>query len=100
MPMKPLATIHIKSEVRTDGTVYISSDDLPGLWLWGKDHDLVYRSIIPTIEELYKHGQGRTVKAKEAPQPKSERWFGQNKMSNTFEVYPVAQLSEHTLRGT
>ena len=100
MPMKPLATIHIKIDTRADGTLYISSDDMPGLWLWGKDHDLVYRSIIPTIEELYKDGQGQTVKAKEAPRSKPERWYGQDKISDTFEIYPAAQLSEHILRGT
>ena len=59
---KPLATIRIKIQTRGDGTVYISSDDMPGLWLWGKDHDQVFRSIVPTIEELYKLNEGRTVK--------------------------------------
>ena len=100
MPMiKPLATVHIKIDARADGTVYISSNDMPGLWLWGKDQDSVFRSIIPTIEELYKYGQGQAVKAKEAPRSKSVRWFGQDKISDTYEIYSAAQSTEPVVSG-
>lgn len=75
MPERPLATIRIKIQTRRDGTVYISSDDIPGLWLWGRDHDQVFRSIAPTIEELYRCNKGRTVKVREAPLSQSTRWF-------------------------
>ena len=77
MPEKPLATIRIKIQTRGDGTVYISSEEMPGLWLWGKDHDQVFRSIAPTIEELYRLNEGRTVKAREAPRSQSACWFVQ-----------------------
>jgi hypothetical protein len=77
MPAKPLTTIHIRIQTRSDGTVYISSDDMPGLWLWGKDHDRVFRSIAPTIEELYKLNEGQAVKVREAPLSQSTRWFVQ-----------------------
>lgn len=99
MAEMPLATIHIKKDFRADGTVYISSDDMPGLWLWGKDHDLVYRSIIPTIAELYKLNQGEPVKVQAAPISGLARWFAQDKISDTYMIYPAAQLSEHSLRG-
>ena len=66
MSEKPLTTVRIKIQTRSDGTVYISSDDMPGLWLWGKDHDQLFRSIVPTIEELYKLNEGRIVKVRKA----------------------------------
>jgi hypothetical protein len=75
MSEKPLTTICIKIQTRRDGTVYISSDDMPGLWLWGKDHDLIFRSIAPTIEELYRLNEGRAVKVREAPLSQLTRWF-------------------------
>ena len=75
MSEKPLTTICIKIQTRHDGTVYISSDDMPGLWLWGKNHDLVFRSIAPTIEELYRLNEGRTIKVREAPLSQLTRWF-------------------------
>jgi len=99
MPMtKPLATVHIKIDTRADGTVYISSDDMPGLWLWGKNQDRLFQSIIPTIEELYKLSQGEAVKVQEAPRSKLSRWFAQDRINDTYEIYPSAQLTEHTVR--
>ena len=95
--MKPLATIRIKIETRDDGTVYISSNDMPGLWLWGKDQESVFRSIAPTIEELYKLSQGESVKAQIAPVSGFARWFAQEKLNDTYNIYPVAQLSEHKI---
>ena len=84
---KPLATIRIKIQTRRDGTVYISSDDMPGLWLWGKDHDLVFRSIIPTIEELYRLNKGQAVKAREALSSRFARWFAQSSRCNRLQDY-------------
>lgn len=85
MPEQPLATIRIKIHTRRDGTVYISSDDIPGLWLWGRDHDQVFRSIGPTIEELYRLNENRTVKARKAPPFR----FEQEKTDARYEIYPV-----------
>ncbi len=99
MLMKPLATIRINIETRNDGTVYISSDDMPGLWLWGKNLEQVFGSIIPTIEELYKHSQGQSVKAQAAPPSRFARWFAQEKINDRYEIYPAAKLNEHTLHG-
>lgn len=99
MPMKPLATIRIKIEIRNDGTVYISSNDMPGLWLWGKNQDQVFQSIIPTIEELYKDRQGEAVEVKAAPSSRFARWFAQDKVNDRYEIYPVAKLIEQTMHG-
>lgn len=79
MPGKLLATIRIKIQPRRDGTVYISSDDMPGLWLWGKNHNQVFRSIGPTIEELYRRNKGRTVKARVTPRSQLTRWLVQER---------------------
>jgi hypothetical protein len=77
MPEKPHAILRIKIQARSDGTVYISSDDIPGLWLWGRECDQVFRSIAPTIEELYKFNEGRTVKARETLFSLLLRWLAQ-----------------------
>lgn len=98
MPKKPLAIIRIKIE-NNNGTFYISSDDVQGLWLWGKDPETLFQSIIPTIEELYKYNEHITVKVKEAPPPLMERWFARGKIPGRFEIYRVNQVSEHTLHG-
>jgi hypothetical protein len=75
MSEKPLVTIRIKIQTRSDGTVYISSDDIPGLWLWGRDRDQVFKSVAPTIEELFRYNKGLKVKVREAPLSQLTRWF-------------------------
>jgi hypothetical protein len=87
MSKKPLATIRIKIQTRRDGAIYITSDDMPGLWLWGKDHEQVFRSIAPTIEELYKLNEGRTVKAREALSSRFARWFAQGSRCKHLQDY-------------
>ena len=88
MSKKPLAIIRIKIQARHDGTIYISSEDMPGLWLWGKDHAQVFRSIAPTIEELYKLNEGLTVKARETPLFRFARWFARG-IIGRYEIYPA-----------
>jgi hypothetical protein len=87
MPEKPLTTVRIKIQTRLDGTIYISSDDMPGLWLWGRDHGQVFRSIAPTIEELYRLNEGRTVKAREALSSRFVRWFAQGSRCKHLQDY-------------
>lgn len=87
MSKKLLATIRIKIQTRRDGTIYISSDDMPGLWLWGKDHGQVFRSIVPTIEELYRLNEGRAVKAREALSSRLARWFAQGSRCKHLQDY-------------
>jgi hypothetical protein len=96
----PSAIIHINQSIR-DGVLYLSSDDLPGLWLWGKDHEQVFRGIIPTIAKLYELNEGRTVEIKEAPIVEATaRWFGRTRICDTFEVYDVNnKQSENVTHG-
>ena len=94
---KLMATVRIKIENR-GGIIYISSDDIPGLWLWGRDPERVFASIIPTLQELYKYNEGLSVKVKKAPRSSlKERWFGQDKISDTFEIYQLTQVRDNTL---
>lgn len=87
MPEESLATIRIKIHTRRDGIIYISSEDMPGLWLWGRDHDQVFRGIAPTIEELYKLNEGRTVKARETLFSRFLHWFARGSRSIRLQDY-------------
>ena len=48
------ATVNLKIEYRDD-RFYVSSADVPGLWLWGKDLDLLMRNVAPAILSLLKY---------------------------------------------
>ena len=37
---------------------YLSSDEIPGLWLWGKDLEQLQKDLIPTVKYLYKANKG------------------------------------------
>jgi len=75
MHNKPIATIHLERE-STDGVLYISSKDLPGLWLWGPDPEQVFKDVAPTIVKLYEYNEGLIVEIKEICKKR------------TFDVYP------------
>ena len=60
MTDQTIETVRIKIEER-EGCVYVSSDDVPGLWLWGKDSDQVLNNVVPAIKVLYKHNRGIDV---------------------------------------
>jgi hypothetical protein len=60
MTDQTIETVRIKIEER-ERCVYVSSDDVPGLWLWGKDQNRVFNSITPAIKALYKHNRGIDV---------------------------------------
>ncbi len=83
-----------------EGTIYISSDDLPGLWLWGSDPKEVFDSIAPSIKSLYKLNEGLEVEVKEAKRSKLNRWlftrlFRGKREVDRYNVYP----SHHHLNG-
>lgn len=89
---KEADTVTIKVEHK-DGGIYISSDDVPGLWLWGSDPEQVFSDIVPTIRELYKLNNGRTVDVEpvERPQTSSERLSGIENMPDHFRVVDCAE---------
>ena len=96
---KRLCTIKIKIESKADG-IYVSSDDMPGLWLWG-DPDIVSNDIIPTIRELFLLNEGKTVvvKADDRPQSNQERLRNIEKMPERFAIYECNEMRSSELHG-
>ncbi len=84
MKEEPLATIRLETYTK-DGILYLSSKDLPGLWLWGRDPKDLYTSVIPAINALYKYNEGLKVEAVEACEAGS--MDSQNRLCDTFAVY-------------
>lgn len=56
-------TVKIRIENR-GGCIYVSSDDVEGLWIWGKDPEQVFQNIIPAIQTLYKYNHGIEVEVR------------------------------------
>lgn len=99
MHNKPIATIHLDRK-NTDGVLYLSSKDLPGLWLWGQDPEQVFKDVKPTIEKLYQYNEGLAVEIKEVCQSNIlTRWFSGDKECDTFEVYYKASISKDVSDG-
>jgi hypothetical protein len=92
MNKEPNVVIHLEQAIR-DGVLYLSSKDLPGLWLWGKDREQVFSNVAPTIAKLFELNEGKAVEIKEAcPKDTKSRWFGGGRVCDTFEVYYVNKL--------
>lgn len=58
--------VRIKVELRKNGRFYVSSDDVPGLFLWGRNFEELMENIAPTIKDLYKFNRGLDVEVREA----------------------------------
>ncbi len=94
-----IATIHLERK-NNDGVLYISSKDLPGLWLWGADSEQVLKDVVPTIAKLYEYNDGLVVEIKEVCQKSIfNRWLGGNKICDTFEVYSRASVGKDASHG-
>ena len=74
MPSKPFETVKIKILFR-EGRFYISSEQIPGLWLWGKDLNTLFENLNPAIQALYKHNRGFEVDVRETFFTMVSRWF-------------------------
>lgn len=93
-----MARVRLSVENR-EGILYISSKDVPGLWLWGNNPEELFSNVIPTIEELYKYNKGLIVRVEEARPSGLARWFQADKVRDEFNVYFVAQASHHHADG-
>jgi hypothetical protein len=60
MVAQSIETVRVNVEYR-EGCVYVSSNDVPGLWLWGKNSAQVFNNIAPAIKILYKYNRGMDV---------------------------------------
>lgn len=90
-----METVRIKIEHRA-GSIYVSSDDVPGLWLWGKDPDQVLNNVAPAIKALYKHNRGIEVEVEEVPVSRVVRWLLRHllrpsKQSDKYRIYPTSR---------
>lgn len=80
-----------------NGAFFISSNDVRGLWLWGTDADEIFQSIIPTLKALYEYNEGIIVDIREAEpgRTRAERWFSQDKICQTFDVFKIGSAERH-----
>ena len=85
---KPLGEVRINVENR-EGTVYVSSDEVPGLWLWGTDPELVLRNLVPAIQSLFKHNRHTEVRVQEKEPRRRERWSEIDRIPREFLIYRV-----------
>ncbi|MEW6332510.1 MAG: hypothetical protein AB1560_13715 [Pseudomonadota bacterium] len=93
MADQPIETVRIKIEHR-EGCIYVSSDDVPGLWLWGKNSDQVLNNISPAIKSLYKHNRGIDVEVEAVPISRLTRWLlrhllKSHEQSDKYKIYPT-----------
>lgn len=85
MAGKMVATIRIKIEQK-DAGFYVSSEDIAGLWLWGRDLDQIIEDIVPTIIELFQLNQGLSVNVK-ARRERLPQHLGAEKIPDHFDVF-------------
>lgn len=60
--------VRVKLESRSCGLV-VTSDDVPGLFLWGKDPERVFADIKPVIQMLFRENENRDVEVVEERLP-------------------------------
>lgn len=100
--MPPIETIRIKIENR-DGCLYISSDDVPGLWLWGNDPEIVMRNIAPAIKTLYRDNRGLEIEVREAPASlvsKYLRWWTHQAPLVIKDKFQIFAIGNRTLTSS
>ena len=56
MKEQPFEFVSIRVQQKPMG-IFISSEDVPGLFLWGSDPEAVLADVVPAIERLYKHNR-------------------------------------------
>jgi hypothetical protein len=75
--------------VSSEGRIYISSDDVPGLYLWGTDPEEVFESVVPAIKELFKHNKGMDVEVVAQEPTRAERWSGLDPIPQAFMIREI-----------
>lgn len=99
MMEQPLQVVHLKVEQR-QGSIYVSSEDMPGLWLWGSDPERVFHDVPIALEKLYKHSRGQEVVAKEKKTgERFVRCFGLERASEVYEIFPVSEIKQDGVNG-
>jgi hypothetical protein len=90
------------------GTIYVSSDDIEGLWLWGRDPTQLLDSIAPAIQALFKHNHGLDVTVVGPKDPNG--WLSRigrsltdasapANQTDTLEICPITETDLNRLHG-
>jgi hypothetical protein len=58
-----------------DDCFYISSEDVEGLWLWGRDAALLFGNLGPAIKTLYKDNDNMEIEVRKSLRTKISRWL-------------------------
>jgi len=99
MSAQPLQVIHLKVEY-IHGSIYVSSDDMPGLWLWGPSAEKVFHNVPIALQELYKDRNGKEVIARPSTTgDRLARHFGAEREPDTYEIFPVSVAKQDGLNG-
>lgn len=93
-------TIKLNVKFRDNGSVFISSDDMEGLWLWGDDPEKVFQHIVPTIKALYKANQHMEVDVKPIRQSPEGRLSDIQSEPRLFEIYRQAERRGSNKHGS
>lgn len=99
MAAQPLQVVHLKIEHR-HGSTYVSSQDMPGLYLWGPDPEKVFHDVQIALQELYKFKSGTDVVAR--PRTKGAalaRHLGAEREPDTYELFPVSSVKQDGVNG-
>lgn len=99
MPIHPIQVVRLKVEHR-QGSTYVSSSDMPGLWLWGPDPEKVFHDVPIALQELYKHKSGTEVIAKPKTTGSQLSYhFGAEREPDTYEIFPVSEAKQDGVSG-
>ena len=88
----PIAVIELNIENR-GGYVYVSSEDVPGLHLWGDDIQKVCQKIIPAIKLLFRLNRGLDIEVMPASSPNEFPALiagcSDDKLAERYVMYPA-----------
>lgn len=98
MKEEPLEVVHLDVEQR-QGQVYVSSKDVPGLWLWGSPEQ-VFSDVCPVLEQLYKHQRGLDVVAREQDEgTRPQAQLGVKRIPHTYLIYRTSSERQERVNG-
>ena len=99
MSAQPLQVVHLKVEHR-HGSTYVSSEDMPGLYLWGQDPEKIFHDVPIALQELYKYKSGTEVVARpKIGEVALARHLGTEREPDIYEIFPVSSLKQDGVNG-
>ena len=94
--MREIRVEEVQVNVEARGSqVYVSSTDVPGLWLWGSDPGALFDQIPSAIEALYRHNRGERVRVEPALRTRAaDRWASVKREVDRFVVHVLDAASQ------